>query len=117
MPNKMSIPFTGFLQEFDRIKLQMEAKISGGRKRRPPHLQSPEIIACLAWHVMQPSGTFAHSVEMLTQKQMSESALSERRQSLGTEPWKEALKAALRPLADPALHQNAFYKGFRLVGV
>lgn len=105
------------MQEFDCIKLQVESKISGGRKRRPPHLPSQEIVAGLAWHVMQPSGTFAHSVEMLTQKQMSESALSERRQSLGTEPWKEALKATLRPLADPALHPHAFYKGFRLVGV
>jgi urease gamma subunit len=117
MPNKMSIQFSNFLQEFDRIKIHSETKISGGRKRRPPKIQSPEIIAGLAWHVMQPSGTFAHSVEMLTQKQMSESALSERRQSLGTEPWKEALKAALRPLADPVLHPHAFYKGFRLVGV
>jgi hypothetical protein len=113
----MSIPFSNFLQEFDCIKLQVESKVSGGLKRRPPHLQSQEIVAGLAWHVMQPSGTFAHSVEMLTQKLMSESALSERRQSLGTEPWKEALKVALRPLADPTLHPHAFYKGFRLVGV
>jgi hypothetical protein len=117
MQNKMSIPFSSFLQEFDCVKLQVESKISGGRKRRPPHLQPQEIVAGLAWHVMQPSGTFAHSIEMFTQKQMSESALSERRQTLGAEPWKEALKAALRPLADPALHPHAFYKGFRLVGV
>lgn len=113
----MSMSPSNFLQEFDRIKLQMKTKLSGGRKRRPPNIQSPEIIAGLAWHVMQPSGTFAHSMEMLTQKKMSESALSERRQSLGTEPWKETLKATLRPLADPALHTHAFYKGFRLVGV
>jgi Transposase DDE domain len=117
MPNKMSILFSNFLQEFDRINILMSTKIPCGRKRRPPHLLQQEIIAGLAWHVMQPSGTFAHSVEMLTQKLMSESALSERRQSLGTEPWKEALKAALRPLADPVLHPHAFYKGFRLVGV
>lgn len=117
MPNKLSIAFSDFLQEFDRIKCRMETKVSDGRKRRPPHLASQQIIAGLAWHVMQPSGTFAHSVEMLTQKQMSESALSERRQSLGAEPWKEALQAALRPLANAALHPHAFYKGLRLVGV
>ena len=111
------MPFSNFLQEIDSIMLRMGTRIFGGRKRRPPHLQAQEIIASLVWHVMQPSGTFAHSVEMFTQKQMSESALSGRRQSLGVQPWKEALNATLRPLADPVLHPHAFYKGFRLVGV
>lgn len=113
----MSISFSGFLQEFNTINLQMATKIPGGRKRRPPRLQRQEVIAGLAWHVMQPSGTFAHSVKMLTCKRMSESALSERRQSMGTEPWKDALKTTLRPLANIKEHPDAFYKGFRLVGV
>jgi hypothetical protein len=48
---------------------------------------------------------------------MSDSALSERRQSLGTGPWLKALDTFLEPHADPARHPHAFYKGFRLVGV
>lgn len=101
----------------NEIQLTLNAKMPCGRVRRPARLLPQEIIGGLVWHVMQPSGTFAHNVETLTQKRMSESALSERRQSLGTSPWVETLKATLRPLADPALHPDAFYKGYRLVGV
>lgn len=87
------------------------------RSGRPPKTSIEEIIAGLTWHVVQPAGTFSHSLELLTHTSQSDSALSERRQSLGTEPWKDALHVALRPLADPTLHPSAFYKGLRLVGV
>ena len=109
--------FSTFLQEFDRIQLLRDTKTPHVRVGRPARLLPQEIVAGLAWHVMQPSGTFARSIEMITRKHLSESALSERRQSLGTGPWKNALKIALRPLADPARHPDAFYKGYRLVGV
>lgn len=105
------------MQELDQIQLRTHTQPLHGRVGRPARLLPQEIVAGLAWHVMQPSGTLAYSVEMLTRKRMSESALSERRQSLGTEPWTETLLATLRPLADPTRHPDAFYKGYRLVGV
>jgi hypothetical protein len=109
--------FSTFLQELDQIRSRLDTKVPRGRVGRPPRLRPQEIVAGLAWHVMQPSGTFARSMEMITQERLSESALSERRQSLGTEPWKKTMGDALRPLADPIRHPDAFYKGFRLVGV
>jgi len=66
---------------------------------------------------MQPSGTLANSLCMLSAKRLSEAALSERRQSLGTQPWLDMLAMTLRPLALPHAHPHAFYKGLRLVGV
>ena len=84
---------------------------------RPPAIALEQMIAGHTWHVVQPVGTFSHNLAVLTQMKLSDSALSERRQSLGPEPWKDALLTALRPLADPVLHPAAFYKGLRLVGV
>ena len=104
-----------FLQKFDG--LQFAKKLENTGIGRPPRLSSSDIIAGLAWHVMQPGGTFANHVAMLTGQRLSESALSERRQSLGTAPWFDALGLFLSPVADQHLHQHAFYKGLRLVGV
>ncbi len=82
-----------------------------------PRLPASDLIAGLAWHVIQPGGTYASHVNTLTGEQLSESALSERRQSLGTVPWLDALGAFLRPVANQYLHPHAFYKELRLVGV
>jgi hypothetical protein len=66
---------------------------------------------------MQPTATFAHNLATLTGKKLSDSALSERRQALGIKPWLEALDGTLQPVAEPAVHPGAFFKGLRLVGV
>lgn len=113
------MPLQTFLQEFQEMRLRTspQPQPAGGRVGRPARLSQQEIVSALTWHVMQPSGTFAHHVEMATQRRVSESALSERRQSLGIEPWKVALETTLRPLADPIIHPCAFYNHYRLVGV
>ena len=74
------------------------------------------IVAALAWHVMQPAATFARNLAALTGRKLSDSALSERRQALGTQPWLDALDTMLRPVADTKLHPHAFYKGLCLKG-
>ncbi|MEI6284799.1 MAG: transposase [Opitutae bacterium] len=101
---------------FESIGIDSEhvEKPNGGR---PPHLPVSSLIAGLAWHVLQPGGTLAYNVSMLTGKRLSESALSERRQSLGTKPWLAALGVFLQHCTDPLLHPHVFYKKFRLVGV
>ena len=45
------------------------------------------------------------------------STLCMARQRLGAEPLRLLAHAALRPLAEPARHPDAFYKGMRLVGL
>jgi hypothetical protein len=76
-----------------------------------------DIIAGLAWHVLQPAGTFSQSIEMLTGETLADSSLSERRQTSGIRPWLDALDATLRPVATPTHHPGAFYKGYRLKGI
>lgn len=105
-----------FFQQFEGIPLFADKpnRLAGGR---PPTICDKDIIAGLAWHVMQPGGTYANHITAFTGKRLSESALSERRQSLGTAPWLDALDVFLKPIADHRLHPHAFYKGLRLVGV
>lgn len=75
------------------------------------------MVAGLAWHVLQAGGTFSANLTLLKGVRMSDSALSERRQSLGTQPWTDALGAFLRHNADASAAPGATYAGFRLVGV
>ena len=112
----MSNESMSFYQIFESMGINSEhvEKSNGGR---PAHLPVSSLIAGLAWHVLQPGGTFAYNVSMLTGTRLSESALSERRQSLGTKPWLAALGVFLKHGTDPLLHPHAFYKKFRLVGV
>jgi hypothetical protein len=107
---------TAFYQKFKSVQLS-DAPLQQAIGGRPPKIEHTDIIAGLAWHVMQPGGTLAHHVSMLTGQKLSESALSERRQSLGTQPWLDALAVFLQPVAEQYLHPHAFYKGLRLVGV
>lgn len=83
---------------------------------RPPLLPVSDIVAALAWHVMQPAATFAQNLSAFIGQQMSDSALSERRQALGMQPWEDALVSLLRPVANPRLHPHAFYRGLCLKG-
>jgi hypothetical protein len=115
-PILLSNDLASFYQKFDVIGHAVP-KTGSTKTGRPPRLPASDIVAGLAWHVMQPGGTFAYHVSMLTGQRLSESALSERRQSLGTTPWLNALDVFLKPFADLQLHPHAFYKGLRLVGV
>jgi Transposase DDE domain len=118
MPKQKSIPIVSFLEEFQALRMSKTAPPAvhppGGR---PPRIALQDIVAGLAWHVMQSSGTFAQNVKMLTGMDFADSSLSERRQHAGFSPWGEALDMILHPVATGNKHPDAFYKGFRLVGV
>src|SRR4030043_1425956 len=108
--------FSSFFGKFEAMRL-VTPKSGGTKVGRPPRIPVSDIVAGLAWHVMQPGGTFANHVSMLTGEHWAGSALSERRQSLGTALWLDTLGAFLQPIADPVIFPKAFYKGLRLVGV
>ncbi len=89
----------------------------GPLKRSPARVSAAELLAGLVYHVGQPGGTFGAHLQELTGKRISDSAASERRQTMPWEVFQAVLREALTPLADPALQPEAFYKGLRLVGV
>ena len=84
---------------------------------RPPILTHSEIVAALTWHVLQGVGVFSHNAAQLNAKPVSDSALSERRTSLGIKPWTDTLERFLAHTTDGDSLPGAFYMGLRLVGI
>lgn len=88
------------------------------KRGRPPKLSSGDLIEAFTWHVLQPSGTFSANLALHKGVHLSDSSLSERRQSLGPALWTEALDHCLRRAACQTEGPPASsYRGFRLVGV
>jgi len=107
-----------FLENFTQACEPQGTTQPPARPGRPPRLPLRDIVAGLVWHVMQSAGTLAQSLAMLCGQSLSESALSERRQTLGAQPWIDALPCVLRTAADATTrHLCAFYKGWHLTAI
>lgn len=85
--------------------------------RTVPKLRSAQIVTGLVYHQLQAAGTLGRNAWQLHGVRMSESAHTQRRQGLPIELFDEIMKEALHPLADPVRHPEAFYRGWRLVGI
>lgn len=82
----------------------------------PRWVTPAELIDGMVFHVLQGAGTLAQHVKRLTNKAITDGALSQRRMALPWEIFKAIMAVALRPKADPKKHPEAFYKGLRLCG-
>jgi hypothetical protein len=85
--------------------------------RTAPKLKAEQVVTGLIYHQLQPGGTLGQHAWQLHGVKMSESAHTQRRQGLAPELFDEVMAEALRPLADPRRHPEAFYRGWRLVGL
>ncbi len=110
-------PHSSLLDSFSALRATAFPRPASPKGGRPPRLSPSDLVAGLAWHVLQPGGTLSANLAMLQGVRMADSSLSERRQSLGTKPWTDALEAFLRKDMGQSGGPNATYKGFRLVGV
>ena len=79
-----------------------------------PTLSGPQLVMGLVFHVLMAAGTLAAHVKKLTGIELSDSDLSQRRTTAGVAPFDAIAQTALQPLADPAKHPDAFYRGLRL---
>jgi len=91
-------------------------RLYGPGLRRPPFITAVELIMGLVWHVLQGAGTFAENMGVLTRKQITDGALSQRRTALPWQIFESILEAALSPKARLKDHPEAFYHGLRLCG-
>lgn len=87
------------------------------RTRKARLLHAYDLVMALVFHFLQPHGTFSAHVKQLTDMDISDAALAQRRSRLPWELFEQILRKMLRPLADPQLHPYAFYRGLRLVGI
>ena len=85
--------------------------------RTAPKLTATQVVTGLVYHQLHPSGTLAQNAGLLYETGMSDSAFSQRRRGLPLCLCEQIAATALRPMADPVVHPEAFYHGLRLVGV
>lgn len=82
-----------------------------------PRLSGPQLVSALVFHILAGAGTLAAHVQQLTGLKLSDSALSQRRTAAGVGVFEAIVRAALRPLAVLQEHPQAFYHGWRLIGM
>ncbi|WP_338289894.1 IS4 family transposase [Luteolibacter sp. LG18] len=121
-PSLSGVPFTGDFKEHFKWLFPPEAcfrlfAAHGPRRRGARKLSSWQWLMARVHHALARAGTFATHVKQITGISLSDSALSQRGQSIGWKLLAEALPAILRPLAEKERHPEAFHQGLRLVAV
>jgi putative transposase len=110
-----------FRQKFEELisvkKVEDIVEANGRRKRRPPQVTLPDVIMGLVFHVIQDSGSLAHNMKLIVGQDISDSALSQRRENIPWPVFELIMEKALCVKADPQKHPEAFYQGRRLLGI
>lgn len=111
----------GFAGVFDRVipqeRLAEICREHGPTARRPRKRSSGQVVSDLVFHQLHQDGTLAQHGAMLGGETISDSAYAQRRELLPQELFTSILSAGLAPLAEPERHADAFFAGWRLVGV
>lgn len=85
--------------------------------RRAPKRSPQQVVRDLVFHQLRPAGTLAEHGAMLDGEPISDAAYTQRRERLPQALFTDLLTAGLAPLAEPQRHPDAFYRGWRLVGM
>lgn len=88
------------------------------KRRGPkPRVALPRLLCALVFHFMNAAGTLSQHFAMLFDDSLSDSAWADRRARLPWQVFVELMARALRPLAEPKAHAEAFWRGWRLVAL
>ncbi|MFZ4780194.1 MAG: IS4 family transposase, partial [Terrimicrobiaceae bacterium] len=93
------------------------ARQLGVRPRGKPKVTLHELMMVAVAHALAPSGDLAMHAEQILGKKISGSALSQRRQGLPWQLFEWMMERVLGPRAELGKHAEAFWRGYRLVGV
>jgi hypothetical protein len=121
MRNKPIVPCSNFRkifrQAFSSQFIYALLRNCGVRFRRPAQVTADQLMCSLLFHAAAGPGTLAEHVKQLTGKDITDSALSQRRALWPVTIFEGMMSAALKPKANPAHHPDAFYQGLRLCGI
>ena len=110
-----SLVFRKLFREFLPLKfVRGWFRSFGPAARRPQKVTSYDLVMALIFHMVAGAGTLAQHLKTLTGETISESALSQRRESWPWQIFEQILEFALRCKADEKKHPEAFYHGLRL---
>ena len=99
--------------EFHRVVPPGEGRHQGPRQK----ILAWQIVVGLIAQRVHFHGCFSTRIGQLFGVSLSDSALSQRRDKLGLEPFETVVRHALRPLAERERHGGCFFKGLRLTGM
>jgi len=107
----------GFLAAWARLVGPRGVPTLATRRGRKPRVPLTQVLPALTFHVMQDAGTLAEHLFQLFRTPLADSSWSDRRLRLPWEIFAELMRRALRPRATPRQHREAFWRGWRLVGL
>lgn len=107
----------GFLAAWQRLIGPRGVPTLATRRGRKPRVLLTQVLPALTFHVMQDAGTLAEHLFQLFRTPLADSSWSDRRLRLPWEIFAELMRRALRPRATPRQHRDAFWRGWRLVGL
>jgi hypothetical protein len=107
----------GFLEAWARLIGPRGVPTVATRRGRKPRVPLTQVLPALTFHVMQDSGTLAAHLFHLFRTPLADSSWSDRRMRLPWEVFAELMRRALRPRATARQHREAFWRGWRLVGL
>ena len=107
----------GFLDAWSRLVGPRGVPTLRTRRGRKPRVPLTQVLPALTFHVLQDAGTLAEHLFQLFRTPLADSSWSDRRLRLPWEIFAELMRRALRPRATPRQHREAFWRGWRLVGL
>lgn len=107
----------GFLAAFDQLLAGQTLPAVPTRRGRKPIVPLTVLLPALVFHFMNGAGTLAEHFALLWGSSYANSSFSDRRTRLPWEVFTDLMKLALRPLADKRRHKDAFWRGWRLLGL
>jgi hypothetical protein len=107
----------GFLSAWERLIGPRGVPTLAVRRGRKPRVPLTQVLPALTFHVMHDTGTVAEHLFQLFRTPLADSSWSDRRLRLPWEIFAELMRRALRPRATPHQHREAFWRGWRLVGL
>jgi hypothetical protein len=107
----------GFLAAWARLVGPRGVPMLAARRGRKPRVPLTQVLPALTFHVMQDAGTLAEHLFQLFRTPLADSSWSDRRLRLPWEIFAELMRRALRPRATPRRHRDAFWRGWRVVGL
>lgn len=107
----------GFLAAWARLVGPRGVPMLATRRGRKPRVPLTQVLPALTFHVMHDAGTLAEHLFQLFRTPLADSSWSDRRLRLPWEIFAELMRRALRPHATLRHHPDAFWRGWRLVGL
>ena len=108
---------TGFLAAWKEFVGAAVLPTVAQRRGRKPRVALASLLAALAFHMMNPTGTLSEHFALLFEDALSDSACSDRRARLPWQIFADLMQRVLRPLAHPRRHKEAYWRGWRLTAL